>query len=67
MQGANTWKNVNPIFDNNVKGNRIVTLVEGSPVIINGGELAKICNEYFVNIVPGLVIFPFLENNDKSL
>ena len=61
------WKNVNPIFDNNVKGNRIVTLVERSPVIINGAELAEICKEYFVNIVPGLVIFSFLENNYKSL
>ena len=61
------WKNVNPIFDDNVKGNRTVTLVERSPVITNGGELAEICKEYFMNIVPGLVIFSFLENNDKSL
>ena len=61
------WKNVNPIFDNNVKGNRTVTLVERSPVIINGEKLAEICKEYIMNIVPGLVIFSFLENNDKSL
>ena len=61
------WKNVNPIFDNNVKGNRTVTLVERSPVIINGEKLAEICKEYIMNIVPGLIIFSFLENNDKSL
>ena len=38
---------------------------EGNEVITDDGKLAQTFNEYFVNIVPRLVITTFQENNDN--
>ena len=45
-----------PIFGNENRGNKTISLEEGNEVITDDGKLAQTFNEYFVNIVPSLDI-----------
>ena len=44
------------LFSNKVKAKAVIKLVENDAVIDNDSEIAKIFNEYFVNIVKKLGI-----------
>ena len=48
---------VKPLFPNKVKGKTTITLVENDEVIDDEIEIAKLFNEYFVNIVKKLGLF----------
>ena len=45
------WQIVNPFFSDKVKSKTVIKLVESDALIVNESEIAKIFNEYFVNIV----------------
>ena len=45
------WQTVKPLFSNKVKANTVIKLVENDVMIEDESEIAKIFNEYFVNIV----------------
>ena len=45
------WQTVKPIFSNKVKAKTVIKLVENDVMIEDESEIAKIFNEYFVNIV----------------
>ena len=45
------WQNVKPLSSNKVKAKTVIKLVENDAVIVDESEIAKIFNEYFVNIV----------------
>ena len=45
------WQNVKPLFSNKVKAKTVIKLVENDVMIDDESEIAKIFNEYFVNIV----------------
>ena len=53
----NFWQNVKPLFSNKFKGKTTIKLVENDKMIDNEIEIAKIFNEYFVNIVKKLGLF----------
>ena len=63
------WQNVKPLFSNNVKAETTIKLIENGEMIDNEIKIAKISNEYFVNIVKNLGILTekergtFTENN----
>ena len=48
------WKTVKPVLENKVKTCDTISLIEESTVITSQKVLAKIFNEFFVNIVPNL-------------
>ena len=50
------WQTVKPLFCNKVKAKTVVKLVENDAMIDDESEVAKIFNEYFVNIVKKLKI-----------
>ena len=50
------WKTVTPIFYSKIKSKNSITIVEGSKIIQEGGELAKTFNQFFVSIVKYLGI-----------
>ena len=50
------WKTVKPIFGSKIKSRNSITLVEGTKIIQEEGELAKIFYEFFVSIVKNLRI-----------
>ena len=63
------WATVKPLFSNNIKSTEYITLEENGKIISNDKELAKIFNEFFVNIVPNLGIntnHSFLINTDNE-
>ena len=45
------WQNVKPLFSNKVKAKPTIILIESDEMIDNEIKIAKIFNEYFVNIV----------------
>ena len=45
------WQTVKPLFSNKVKAKTVIKLVENDVMIEDESEIAKIFNEYFVNIV----------------
>ena len=45
------WQNVKPLFSNKAKAKTVIKLVENDAMIDDESEIAKIFNEYFVNIV----------------
>ena len=45
------WQNVKPLFSNKVKAKTAIILIENDEMIDNEIKIAKIFNEYFVNIV----------------
>ena len=45
------WQTVKPLFSNEVKAKAVIKLVENDVMIEDESEIAKIFNEYFVNIV----------------
>ena len=50
------WQNVKPLFSNKVKAKTVIKLVENDVMIDDEFEIAKIFNEYFVNIAKKLGI-----------
>ena len=50
------WQTVKPLSSNKVKAKTVVKLVENDTMIDDESEIAKIFNEYFVNIVKKLGI-----------
>ena len=50
------WQTVKPLFSNKVKAKTVIKLVENDAMIDDESEIAKIFNEYFVNIVKKLGI-----------
>ena len=50
------WQNVKPLFFNKAKAKTVIKLVENDAMIDDESEIAKIFNEYFVNIVKKLGI-----------
>ena len=63
------WATVKPLFSNKIKSTEYITLEENGKVISNDKELARIFNEFFVNIVPNLGIntnHSFLINTDNE-
>ena len=44
------WQTVKPLSSNKVKAKTVIKLVENDAVIVDESEIAKIFNEYFVNI-----------------
>ena len=63
------WATVKPLFSNRIKSTEYITLEENGKIISNDKELARIFNEFFVNIVPGLGIntnLSFLINTDNE-
>ena len=47
----NFWQTVKPLFSNKVKARTVIKLVENDAIINDESEIAKIFNDYFVNIV----------------
>ena len=45
------WQNVKPLFSNEVKGKPTIKLIENDEMIDNENKIAKMFNDYFVNIV----------------
>ena len=63
------WATVKPLFSNKIKSTEYITLEENGKVTSNDKELARIFNEFFVNIVPNLGIntnHSFLINTDNE-
>ena len=63
------WPTVKPLFSNKIKSTEYITLEENGTIISNDKELARIFNEFFVNIVPNLGINTnqsFLINTDNE-
>ena len=63
------WATVKPLFSNKIKSTEYITLEENVKVTSNDKELARIFNEFFVNIVPNLGIntnHSFLINTDNE-
>ena len=63
------WATVKPLFSNKIKSTEYITLEENGKIISNDKELARIFNEFFVNIVPNLGIntnHSFLINTDNE-
>ena len=63
------WTTVKPHFFNNIKSTEYITLEENGRIISNDKELARIFNEFLVNIVPNLGIntnHSFLINTDNE-
>ena len=50
------WQTVKPLSSNKVKAKTVIKLVENDAMIDDESEIAKIFNEYFVNIVNKLGI-----------
>ena len=51
------WQIVKPLFLNKVKTKTTIQLVENNEMIDDEIEIAKLFNEYFVNIVKKLRLF----------
>ena len=51
------WQIVKPLFSNKVTAKTTIKLVENNEMIDDETEIAKLFNEYFVNIVKKLGIF----------
>ena len=51
------WQIVKPLFSNKVKAKTTIKLVENNEMIDDEIEIAKLFNEYFVNIVKKLGLF----------
>ena len=63
------WATVKPLFSNKIKSTEYITLEENGKIISNDKELAKIFNEFFVNIFPNLGIktnHSFLINTESE-
>ena len=63
------WATVKPLFSNKIKSTEYITLEENGKIITNDKELARIFNEFFVNIVANLGIntkHSFLINTDNE-
>ena len=63
------WATVKPLFSNKIKSTEYITLEENGKIISSDKELARIFNEFFVNIVPNLGIntnHSFLINTDNE-
>ena len=63
------WATVKPLFSNKIKSTEYITLEENGKIISNDKELARIFNEFFVNMVPNLGIntnHSFLINTDNE-
>ena len=60
------WHTVKPLFSNKVKSRTIINLIENEELIDDELEIAKIFNEYFVNIVRKLGIFTEKQNTSSS-
>ena len=63
------WATVTPLFSNKIKSTEYITLEENGKIISNDKELARIFNEFFVNMVPNLGIntnHSFLINTDNE-
>ena len=63
------WATVKPLFSNKIKSTEYITLEENGKIITNDKELARIFNEFFVNIVANLRIntkHSFLINTDNE-
>ena len=63
------WATVKSLFSNKIKSTEYITLEENGKIISNDKELARIFNEFFVNIVPNLDIntnHSFLINTDNE-
>ena len=50
------WQTVKPLFSNKVKAKTVIKLVENDAMIDDESEIAKLFNEYFVNVVKKLGI-----------
>ena len=60
---------VKPLFPNKIKSTEYITLEEDGKIISNNKELARIFNEFFMNIIPNLGIntnHRFLINTDNE-
>ena len=53
------WQTVKPLFSNKVKAKTVIKLVENDETVDDEAKLAKIFNEYFVNIVKNLGILTY--------
>ena len=63
------WATVKSLFSNKIKSTEYITLEENGKIISNDKELARIFNEFFVNLVPNLGIntnHSFLINTDNE-
>ena len=63
------WATVKPLFSNKIKSTEYILLEENGKIIRNDKELARIFNEFFVNIVPNLGLntnHSFLINTDHE-
>ena len=63
------WATVKPLFSNKIKSTEYITLEENGKIITNDKELARIFNDFFVNIVPSVGIntnHSFLINTDNE-
>ena len=63
------WATVKPFFSNKIKSTECITLEENGKIISIDKELARIFNDFFVNIVPNLGIntnHSFLINTDNE-
>ena len=56
------WQIVKSLFSNKVKGKTTIKLVENDEMIDDEIEIAKLFNEYFVNIVKKLGLFTKEQN-----
>ena len=50
------WKRVKPLFENQIKGNPNIALVESNDLITDEKSFAETFNNYFVNVVSNLGI-----------
>ena len=67
--GKKLWAIVKLLFSNKIKSTKYITLEENGKTISNDKELARIFNEFFVNIVSNLDIntnHSFLINTDNE-
>ena len=63
------WATVKPLFSNKIKSIEYITLGENGKIISDDKDLARIFNEFFINIVHNLGIntnHSFLINTDND-
>ena len=68
--GKKFWATAKSLFSNKIKSTEYITLEENGKIISNDKELARIFNEFFVNIVPNLGIntnsFVIITDNENN-
>ena len=63
------WKTVKPLFSDEIRYKKTITLIENNEILLDELKVAQIFNNYFVNIVPSLKVGynkDFLTDTDQK-